>query len=141
MLGPNCSVANPMSLLLLLVFSMRPHNDVVTTGVNLHGLQATCNSIDGPPSTCYTLTGNLGDNTSEQELRVLMGSQPGYRCVWTVLGVLLVWVGGVLSSCVMISVEGDRLALLERTRLTWARWYRTVLGCVSVLSKLQSDSH
>lgn len=32
-------------------------------------------------SPCNTLfIGNLGDNTSEQELRVLMGSQPGYRC-------------------------------------------------------------
>lgn len=36
------------------------------------------NLRDNPP--CNTLfIGNLGDNTSEQELRVLMGSQPGYR--------------------------------------------------------------
>jgi hypothetical protein len=38
------------------------------------------NLRDNPP--CNTLfIGNLGDNTSEQELRVLMGSQPGYRSV------------------------------------------------------------
>jgi hypothetical protein len=36
------------------------------------------NLRDNPP--CNTLfIGNLGDNTSEQEIRVLMGSQPGYR--------------------------------------------------------------
>lgn len=36
------------------------------------------NLRDNPP--CNTLfIGNLGDNTNEQELRVLMGSQPGYR--------------------------------------------------------------
>jgi hypothetical protein len=38
------------------------------------------NLRDNPP--CNTLfIGNLGDNTSEQELRALLSSQPGYRWV------------------------------------------------------------
>jgi hypothetical protein len=38
------------------------------------------NLRDNPP--CNTLfIGNLGDNASEQEIRLLMGSQPGYRSV------------------------------------------------------------
>jgi hypothetical protein len=42
------------------------------------------NLRDNPP--CNTLfIGNLGDNTNEQELRVLMGSQPGYRWVVCIL--------------------------------------------------------
>lgn len=92
MAGPPVSPANPAFLAAAAAAA------AATTGSPMHmpnmlspmplrptNFSPVTNLRDNPP--CNTLfVGNLGDNTSEQELRALLSSQPGYRQLKMVRG-------------------------------------------------------
>lgn len=94
------------------------------------------NLRDNPP--CNTLfIGNLGDNTSEQELRVLMGSQPGYRYVqrwlscagtqrWLLHARCRLWPVPYVGACMRHPVDVGALLLLQLHVCLRAQCHRTV---------------